>query len=336
MENDVILRVKDLKTFFYTNERCNRAINGVSFDIKKGKTLSIVGESGCGKSVTAASIMQLLPELSRIEEGEISYFTEEGEVRIDKLKKNGKTMRNLRGSDIAMIFQDPMTALNPVYTIGFQIVENLRAHTKMTRKQAKARSVELLSLMGIPNPEQRVNEYPHQFSGGMRQRAMIAMAMSCNPKVLIADEPTTALDVTIQAQIFELMMNLKNDFDTAILLITHDMGVVNEVSDDMAVMYMGNIVESGGTKQVIRDPAHPYTKALLQSIPILGKGRNQKLEPIRGSTPDPYQRPVGCQFRERCDYATKECLVMPPEVMVAPGQMVRCWNHEEVQGHGKK
>jgi peptide/nickel transport system ATP-binding protein len=229
-----------------------------------------------------------------------------------------------------------MTALNPVYTIGFQIVENLRAHTKMTRKQAKARSVELLSLMGIPNPEQRVNEYPHQFSGGMRQRAMIAMAMSCNPKVLIADEPTTALDVTIQAQIFELMMNLKNDFDTAILLITHDMGVVNEVSDDMAVMYMGNIVESGGTKQVIRDPAHPYTKALLQSIPILGKGRNQKLEPIRGSTPDPYQRPVGCQFRERCDYATKECLVMPPEVMVAPGQMVRCWNHEEVQGHGKK
>ncbi len=335
MENDVILRVKDLKTFFYTNERCNRAINGVSFDIKKGKTLSIVGESGCGKSVTASSIMQLLPDLSRIEEGEITYFSENGEIRIDKLKKNGKTMRKLRGSDIAMIFQDPMTALNPVYSIGFQIMENLRAHTDMTKKQAKARAIEMLSLMGIPNPEQRVNEYPHQFSGGMRQRAMIAMAMSCNPKVLIADEPTTALDVTIQAQIFELMMNLKKDFDTAILLITHDMGVVNEVSDDMAVMYMGNIVESGGTKQVIRDPAHPYTKALLQSIPILGKGRNQKLEPIRGSTPDPYQRPVGCQFRDRCDYATEECMVMPPEEVIAPGHMVRCWNHEEVQGHGK-
>ncbi len=336
MENDVILRVKDLKTFFYTNERCNRAINGVSFDIKKGQTLSIVGESGCGKSVTAASIMQLLPELSRIEEGEISYFGEDGEVRIDKLEKNGKKMRSLRGSDIAMIFQDPMTALNPVYTIGFQIIENLRAHTDMTKKQAKARAIEMLSLMGIPNPEQRVNEYPHQFSGGMRQRAMIAMAMSCNPKVLIADEPTTALDVTIQAQIFELMMKLKEDFNTAILLITHDMGVVNEVSDDMAVMYMGNIVESGGTKQVIRNPAHPYTKALLQSIPILGKGKDQNLEPIRGSTPDPYQRPVGCQFRDRCDYATEECLVMPPEVTVAEGQMVRCWNHEEVQGHGKK
>ncbi len=335
MENDVILRVKDLKTFFYTNERCNRAINGVSFDIKKGKTLSIVGESGCGKSVTASSIMQLLPDLSRIEEGEITYFTKEGEIRIDQLEKNGKTMRNLRGSDIAMIFQDPMTALNPVYTIGFQIMENIRAHTKMNKKQAKERAIELLSLMGIPNPEQRVNEYPHQFSGGMRQRAMIAMAMACNPKVLIADEPTTALDVTIQAQIFELMMKLKKDFDTAILLITHDMGVVNEVSDDMAVMYMGNIVESGGTKQVIRDPAHPYTKALLQSIPILGKGRNQKLEPIRGSTPDPYQRPVGCQFRDRCDYATEKCIEMPPEEIIALGHMVRCWNYEEVQNHGK-
>lgn len=335
MKGDVILSVKDLKTFFYTNERCNRAINGVSFDIKKGKTLSIVGESGCGKSVTASSIMQLLPELSRIEEGEITYFTEEGEIRIDQLKKNGKTMRNLRGSDIAMIFQDPMTALNPVYTVGFQIIENLRAHTNMTKKQAKERAMELLSLMGIPNPEQRVNEYPHQFSGGMRQRAMIAMAMSCNPKVLIADEPTTALDVTIQAQIFELMMKLKEDFNTAILLITHDMGVVNEVSDDMAVMYMGNIVESGVTKDVIRNPAHPYTKALLQSIPILGKGRDQNLEPIRGSTPDPYQRPKGCQFYDRCDYATKQCLAMPPETIISEGRMVRCWNHEEVQDGGK-
>lgn len=335
MKGDVIVSVKDLKTFFYTNERCNRAINGVSFDIKKGKTLSIVGESGCGKSVTAASIMQLLPELSRIEEGEITYFSEDGEIRIDQLEKNGKTMRNLRGSDIAMIFQDPMTALNPVYTVGFQIIEGLRAHTNMTKKQAKEKAIELLSLMGIPNPDKRINQYPHQFSGGMRQRAMIAMAMSCNPKVLIADEPTTALDVTIQAQIFELMMALKEDFNTAILLITHDMGVVNEVSDDMAVMYMGNIVESGETKEVIRNPAHPYTKALLQSIPILGKGRDQNLEPIRGSTPDPYRRPKGCQFKDRCDYAKDKCLEMPPEVMISEGRMVRCWNYEEVQNHGK-
>ena len=335
MENDVVLRVKDLKTFFYTNERCNKAINGVSFEVKKGKTLSIVGESGCGKSVTASSIMQLLPDLSRIEEGEITYFGEQGEIRIDKLKKNGKDMRRLRGGDIAMIFQDPMTALNPVYTIGFQIRENLQNHMKMNKKQAHQRAVELLSLMGIPNPEQRVNEYPHQFSGGMRQRAMIAMAMSCNPKVLIADEPTTALDVTIQAQIFELMMNLKEEFNTAILLITHDMGVVNEVSDDMAVMYMGNMVESGGTKEVLKSPCHPYTKALLESTPILGKGRNQNLEPIKGSTPDPYQRPVGCQFKDRCNYRTEKCEEMPPEEIVQGEHMVRCWHWKEVLEDGK-
>lgn len=335
MEQDTILSVKDLKTFFYTNERCNKAINGVSFEIKKGKTLSIVGESGCGKSVTASSIMQLLPDLSRIEEGEIIYHSSEGDVRIDKLEKNGKKMRSLRGGEIAMIFQDPMTALNPVYSIGFQIRENLKAHTKMTNKEAKEKTIDLLKTMGIPNPEQRVNEYPHQFSGGMRQRAMIAMAMSCNPKILIADEPTTALDVTIQAQIFELMMKLKKDFNTAILLITHDMGVVNEISDDMAVMYMGNIVESGVTKDVIRHPAHPYTKALLQSIPILGKGRNQSLEPIRGSTPDPYQRPVGCQFRDRCDYAGEQCMVMPGEEQADNGHMVRCWNWREVMNDGK-
>ncbi|HZJ85616.1 MAG TPA: ABC transporter ATP-binding protein, partial [Erysipelotrichaceae bacterium] len=257
-------------------------------------------------------------------------------VRIDQLEKNGKQMRSLRGSEIAMIFQDPMTALNPVYTVGFQIRENLRAHTKMNKKEANERAIELLSLMGIPNPEQRVKEYPHQYSGGMRQRAMIAMAMSCNPKVLIADEPTTALDVTIQAQIFELINNLKDEFNTAVLLITHDMGVVNEVSDDVAVMYMGNILESGTTKQIISRPAHPYTEALLKSIPVLGKGRAQKLEPIRGSTPDPYQRPVGCQFRDRCDYATEKCKIMPPEEIIAEGHMVRCWNYKEVLANGKK
>lgn len=335
MEHDKIISVNNLKTYFYTNERCNRALNGVSFDIRKGRTLCVVGESGCGKSVTAASIMQLLPDLSRIEEGSITYYSEGDEIRIDQLPKNGKKMRSIRGGDIAMIFQDPMTALNPVYTVGFQISENLKAHTKMTSKEAHARSIELLTLMGIPNPEQRVNEYPHQFSGGMRQRAMIAMAMSCNPKVLIADEPTTALDVTIQAQIFELMMKLKKEFNTAILLITHDMGVVNEVSDEVAVMYMGNIVESGITKEVLTKPAHPYTKALLQSIPILGKGRNQDLKPIRGSTPDPYNRPVGCQFKDRCDFATDKCMEMPGEEIVEGNHMVRCWHYKEVLSSGK-
>lgn len=335
MEHDKIISVNNLKTYFYTNERCNRALNGVSFDIRKGSTLCVVGESGCGKSVTAASIMQLLPDLSRIEEGSITYYSEGEEIRIDQLPKNGKKMRSIRGGDIAMIFQDPMTALNPVYTVGFQISENLKAHTKMTSKEAHARSIELLTLMGIPNPEQRVNEYPHQFSGGMRQRAMIAMAMSCNPKVLIADEPTTALDVTIQAQIFELMMKLKKEFNTAILLITHDMGVVNEVSDEVAVMYMGNIVESGITKEVLTKPCHPYTKALLQSIPILGKGRNQDLKPIRGSTPDPYNRPVGCQFKDRCDFATDKCVEMPGEEIVEGNHMVRCWHYKEVLSNGK-
>ena len=335
MEQDNIISVNNLKTYFYTNERCNRALNGVSFDIRKGRTLCVVGESGCGKSVTAASIMQLLPDLSRIEEGSITYYSENEEIRIDQLPKNGKKMRSIRGGDIAMIFQDPMTALNPVYSVGFQISENLKAHTKMTGKEAHARSIELLTLMGIPNPEQRVNEYPHQFSGGMRQRAMIAMAMSCNPKVLIADEPTTALDVTIQAQIFELIMKLKKEFNTAVLLITHDMGVVNEVSDEVAVMYMGNIVESGVTKEVLTNPAHPYTRGLLQSIPILGKGRNQDLKPIRGSTPDPYNRPVGCQFKDRCDFATDKCMEMPGEEIVEGNHMVRCWHYKEVLSNGK-
>ncbi|MCD4770512.1 MAG: ABC transporter ATP-binding protein [Bacteroidales bacterium] len=333
MRNDVIISVKDLKTFFYTNNRCNKAVNGVSFKIRKGKTLCIVGESGCGKSVTASSIMQLLPKLSRIESGEIIYHSEEGDIRIDKLQKNGKQMRSMRGSDISMIFQDPMTALNPVYTIGLQIGENLMYHTSLSKKKIKERSIKLLKEMGIPLPEQRVGEYPHQFSGGMRQRAMIAMAMACNPKVLIADEPTTALDVTIQAQIFELMDKLKEEHNTAIMLITHDMGVVTELADDVVVMYMGNIVETGTVDDVLRRPAHPYTKALLQSIPVLGRGKNQQIEPIRGTTPDPYNRPKGCQFRPRCNFADERCQVMPKVSELNNTHSVRCWHPMEVSNY---
>jgi len=336
MEDRPIITVKNLKTYFYTNQRCNKAINGVSFQIKKGKTICIVGESGCGKSVTASSIMQLLPKLSRIEEGEIIYHGEKGDVRIDKLERNGKEMRHLRGQDIAMIFQDPMTALNPVYTIGYQITENILCHEKVSKKEAKERALNLLKVMGIPFPEQRINEYPHQFSGGMRQRAMIALAMSCSPNVLIADEPTTALDVTIQAQIFELMDKLKRDHDTAILLITHDMGVVSELADEVAVMYMGNIIESGSVRDVLKTPAHPYTEALLKSIPVLGKGREQELHPIKGSTPDPFDRPIGCQFAPRCNYACEKCNTMPGEDMIGETHMVRCWNHNEVMKNGKK
>ena len=329
MKQDVVVSVKDLHVNFYNNNRCNKVIRGVNFDLKKGRILCIVGESGCGKSVTANSIMGLLPELSRIEQGEIHFFNDQQDIRIDQLKRKGDEMRKIRGEGISMIFQDPMTALNPVFTVGYQINEALLYHNRAKSKsKAKEMAVGLLKDMGIPMPEKRVEEYPHQFSGGMCQRAMIAMAMSCKPKVLIADEPTTALDVTIQAQIFELMLELKNHNDTAILLITHDMGVVAELADDVAVMYMGNIIESGDARSVLTNPTHPYTKALLESIPVLGRGKEQKLEPIKGTTPDPYQRPKGCQFAPRCAYATEECEnALPGEELVEKGHMCRCFHH---------
>jgi oligopeptide/dipeptide ABC transporter ATP-binding protein len=331
--NEPILSVKDLKTYIYVNNRCNRAVDGVSFDVLKGKTLGIVGESGCGKSITASSIMQLLPDLSRIESGEITYHSANGDIRIDLLERNGRPMRSLRGADIAMIFQDPMTALNPVYTIGSQIEENLKYHLSISSKSIKDKTIELLHKMGIPLAEHRSGEYPHQFSGGMRQRAMIAMAMACNPKILIADEPTTALDVTIQAQIFELMQELKEEHQTAIIMITHDMGVIAELANDVAVMYMGSIVEKGTVDEVLRNPAHPYTKALLQTIPKLGQGKKQKLEPIRGSTPDPYMRQKGCQFMPRCDYASDECNQFPEDMHITDSHYAKCWKSKEVIKH---
>ena len=337
-KNDVVLSVKDLHVYFYTNQRCNKVLRGVSFDIKRGKTLCVVGESGCGKSVTANSILRLLPELSRIESGSITYYREDGsEVRIDQLQKNGREMRRLRGQDIAIIFQDPMTALNPVYTVGHQIREMISEHkTGLSKAQLKKESIEDLADMGIPAAEIRDGEYPHQFSGGMRQRAMIAMGMSCEPKILLADEPTTALDVTISAQIFDLMNDLKKEHGTAIMMITHNMGVVAEMADDVAVMYMGNIVEYGKVEDVFTNPAHPYTKALLQSFPVLGKGKNQQLEPIRGVTPDPFNRPKGCQFCPRCDYACEKCETeMPPEEWVTEGHYTRCFKYREVIGSGE-
>ena len=330
MNNKIALSVKDLKTFFYTNKRCNKAVNGVSFTIKKGKTLGIVGESGCGKSVTASSIMQLLPRLSRIEEGSITYHSEQGDIRIDQLDRNSKEMRAVRGDRIAMIFQDPMTALNPVFTVGYQIDEALKYHTRLDAKGRQRRVVELLTDMGIPLPEKRSREYPHQFSGGMRQRAMIAMAMSCNPKILIADEPTTALDVTIQAQIFGLMNKLKEDNGTGIMLITHDMGVIAELADEVAVMYMGIIVEAGTVDDVLRRPQHPYTLGLLDSIPVLGRGKYQEIKSIRGATPDAYDRPKGCQFAPRCDFATDVCKVTPQEEHLSETHRVTCHRIREI------
>lgn len=332
---ETVLKVENLHVNFYTNQRCNKALRGISFELKKGRTLCMVGESGCGKSVTANAIMQLLPDLSRIEMGAITYWKEGKKVALHTLKRNGPEIRSLRGEEIAMIFQDPMTALNPVFSVGFQMNEMLMQHSSMTRKEATKASIGLLSDMGVSLPEQRVFEYPHQYSGGMRQRAMIAMAMACEPKVLIADEPTTALDVTIQAQIFELMNTLKREKDMAMMLITHDMGVVAEMADDVAVMYMGLIVECGTATQVLGNPTHPYTSALLESIPMLGKGKNQKLEPIKGTTPDPYNRPPGCQFAPRCKHADEKChKQMPPEFFAEEGHMVRCFKYEELN-HGK-
>jgi len=331
MSENTVLEVRDLEVNFYNNDRCNKVLRGVSFNLEKGKIMCIVGESGCGKSVTANSVMGLLPDLSRIEKGEIHFYDAGKDIRIDRLKRKGKEMREIRGNGISMIFQDPMTALNPVFTVGYQINEALLYHNMARNKRdAKEKAIGLLKDMGIPLPEKRVDEYPYQFSGGMCQRAMIAMAMSCQPKVLIADEPTTALDVTIQAQIFELMLQLKNEKDAAILLITHDMGVVAELADNVAVMYMGNIVESGDAEAVLTRSAHPYTKALIQSIPVLGRGKKQDLQPIKGSTPDPYNRPKGCQFAPRCEFATEQCKEeMPPEIQLEPGHYCRCFHSTE-------
>lgn len=327
---DTILTVDNLHINFYTNNRCNEAVKGVSFQLKKGRTLCLVGESGCGKSVSASAIMRLLPPLSRIEEGRIIYHTDQGDIHLHELDPSDPEIRAIRGAEIAMIFQDPMTALNPVYTVGFQIREAFMYHAKMAKAAMQAKAVELLRAMRIPAPEQRVNEYIHQYSGGMRQRAMIAMAMACNPKILIADEPTTALDVTVQAQIFDLMNDLQQKHNAAILLITHDMGVVAELAHDVVVMYMGVAVENGPVEDVLTRPAHPYTSALLRSIPVLGQSKAQKLEPIRGSTPDPFNRPQGCQFHPRCDFATEQCLQEPETFSVSPNHTVRCWHYEKV------
>lgn len=326
MSKDVILDVNELQTHFFVEKGVVKAVDGVSFQIKKGETLGIVGESGSGKSVTSTSIMRLIPDPpGKIVGGEMNF---KGENLLDKSEAE---MRKIRGNEISMIFQEPMTSLNPVYTVGNQIMETIRLHQDVNKEEALKRAVTMLEKVGIPSPEQRVHEYPHQLSGGMRQRVMIAMALACNPELLIADEPTTALDVTIQAQILDLMKELRDEFNTAIMLITHDLGVVAEVADQVAVMYAGRVVEQTDVETLFQSPKHPYTIGLIKSIPKLD-GRQERLQPIRGVVPDPFSFPVGCKFSNRCDYATDKCWQEEPKLKEAEEKhTVRCWHHKELE-----
>ena len=335
-----LLEVTGLTTVFPTEDGLVRAVQDVSFAIERGKTLGLVGESGCGKSVTGFSLMQLVPGKGRVEAGSILFRRDDSSTPVDiaKLDPHGNAIRAIRGNDIAMVFQEPMTSLNPVYTVGNQIAEAVILHQKVGKKAALALAVEMLARVGISNPKQRVDEYPHQLSGGMRQRVMIAMALSCRPALVIADEPTTALDVTIQAQVLALMKSLQREFGMAILLITHDMGVIAEMADEVVVMYAGRVVEQGSPEAIFYRPLHPYTKGLLSSIPVLGKRSKERLNQVPGSVPHLLALPKGCPFRPRCPSRMAKCTEMPALKVHAPTpgeehdsckHAARCWLHDE-------
>jgi oligopeptide transport system ATP-binding protein len=322
---DKVLEVKGLRTYFEMEDGIAKSVDGVDFTLRKGQTLGIVGESGCGKSVTSLSVMRLVAEPNgKIVSGEVLFNGE------DLLKKSEKEMRQIRGNRISMIFQEPMTSLNPVFTIGYQINEVLKLHQGMTTKQSTIKSIEMLKLVGISLPERRFHEYPHQLSGGMRQRVMIAMALACNPALLIADEPTTALDVTIQAQILELMKDLKDRLGTAIMLVTHDLGVVAEVANVVMVMYAGKVVEYGEVRRIFSDPQHPYTQGLLNSIPDIDK-EIEVLDTIKGLVPNIYDMPAGCSFAPRCKQAMEQCTKWMPALTVTEEHQVRCFLHSETR-----
>ena len=319
-----LLQVRNLRTWFDSERGRIRAVDGVDLEIEAGRTLGVVGESGSGKSVTALSIMRLVDAPGHVAEDSEVLF--EGR---DLAKLDEKTMERIRGDEISMIFQEPMTSLNPVYTVGEQIAEAVRYHQRLGNAEAAKRAVEMLELVGIPEAARRAKDYPHQMSGGMRQRVMIAIALACNPKLLIADEPTTALDVTIQAQILELMGELRERLGMAILLITHDLGVVAEMCDDVAVMYGGRVVERGSVERVFKSPQHPYTEALLQSIPLLGMTQAQALRVIPGTVPSPLQWPAGCRFAPRCDYAFERCEQEQPALFSVGDHEAACWLCEQ-------
>ena len=326
LSKEKLIDVRNLRTHFFTEEGVVKAVDGVDFDIYSGETLGVVGESGCGKSVTSLSIMRLIESPpGQIVEGEIIF---EGEKDLTQLSQ--KEMRKIRGNDISMIFQEPMTSLNPVYTVGDQISEAILLHKNVSKDEAREQSIDMLRKVGIPLPEQRVDEYPHQLSGGMRQRVMIAMALSCDPKLLIADEPTTALDVTIQAQILELMHELKDNYGMAIMMITHDLGVIAEVADRIAVMYAGKVVEYTDAVTLFDNPQHPYTWGLMHSIPRLDK-EVEELYAIPGVVPSPLEFPEGCKYNTRCELADEKCFAQEPELEeIEDGHKVRCWHVDKL------
>ncbi len=322
-----LLHVEGLRTWFDSDRGPIRAVDGVDFEIEAGRTLGVVGESGSGKSVTALSVMRLVDAPGNIARESRIVFEGRDLTDLDET-----TMEGIRGDEISMIFQEPMTSLNPVQRVGDQIAEAVRSHRKVSGKEAAARGVEMLELVGIPEAARRANDYPHQMSGGMRQRVMIAIALACDPKLLIADEPTTALDVTIQAQILELMGELRERLGMAMMLITHDLGVVAEMCDDVVVMYAGRVVERGPVAEVFTSPQHPYTEALLQSIPMLGMTQAEPLRVIRGTVPSPLDWPEGCRFEPRCDYAFPKCHEEPPPLFQVGQQESACWLCE----HGRR
>ncbi|MBA3379024.1 MAG: ABC transporter ATP-binding protein [Chloroflexia bacterium] len=333
--DDLLLEVRNLRTWFKLDEGTVKALDGATFDVKRGKTLCIVGESGCGKSMTARSILQIVQPPGKVVEGEMLFHrTEVAGARsttdLAALDPKGEEIRGIRGKEIAMIFQEPMTSFSPVHTIGNQIAENVLLHSSMSKAAARLHSIGMLKTVGVPRAEDRFDSYPFQLSGGLRQRAMIAMALSNSPALLIADEPTTALDVTTQAQILELMRGLQDDLGMAMIFITHDLGVVAEIADEVAVMYLGLVVERGNVDQIFHEPKHPYTRALLKSIPRLGQANRERLDSIRGMVPDPYNRPDGCPFNTRCDFAMPGVCdrILPPVTDLGYRRDVRCLLHE--------
>ncbi|NLD71870.1 MAG: ABC transporter ATP-binding protein [Chloroflexi bacterium] len=337
VQNDMLLEIKALKTFFFLDEGVVRAVDGAEFDLRRGETLAVVGESGCGKSVTAQSILRIVPPPGRIVEGELLYHRYAGAngassaaevIDLASLDPRGREIRTIRGNEIAMVFQEPMISLSPVHTIGNQIIESIRLHQGASRAEAREGAADILARVGMPKPSQALDSYPFELSGGMRQRAMIAMALACHPSLLIADEPTTALDVTTQSQILDLMRSLQADMGMAIMYITHDLGVVAEMADQAVVMYLGKVVERADVRTLFARPEHPYTRALLRSIPRITEPRREWLEAIQGMVPDPYNLPPGCPFHPRCAHAVAACREgEPPWIEVEADHWARCILH---------